>query len=441
MKPRNKREREVAQLSSMLPPLTIQEEWAKGHVFSHQAFKCKDELWCSDCGQTWVNAGASELSVILGIDNKVQCPCCHQNLKVVVSRKQKNDEVNYMTIATISGGYQVLRHVYCYRFTRKKDSYLCYFFEEVVQEWISEDGKRTIMAKPMNMGSTGWLYSEPLSIKNEYGTSYYFGDGYSLWGEIYPEIRLLPILKKRGLRNSFHNVAPSKLIRALLTGGNDCELCVKTKQYNMLQYLIKSGSRHITHKPSFNICNRNKYKIKDASMWVDYINLLVYFHKDIRNAHYICPKNLKEEHDVLMNKKDRIEAELRRQRDRERVVRNALSKKESILEFYKEKMKFFGIEIKGDGITIHPIESVTQFYQEAKAMKHCVFSNGYYKRKDCLILSARDNEGKRLETIELNLKTFDIVQSRAVCNGVSEHHDRIIQLVKKNINLIRQRIA
>jgi pyruvate-formate lyase-activating enzyme len=176
-------------------------------------------------------------------------------------------------------------------------------------------------------------------------------------------------------------------------------------------------------------------------MWVDYIDLLVYFHKDIRNAHYICPKNLKEEHDVLMNKKDRIEAELRRQRDRERVVRNALSKKESILEFYKEKMKFFGIEIKGDGITIHPIESVTQFYQEAKAMKHCVFSNGYYKRKDCLILSARDNEGKRLETIELNLKTFDIVQSRAVCNGMSEHHDRIIQLVKKNINLIRQRIA
>ena len=74
-------------------------------------------------------------------------------------------------------------------------------------------------------------------------------------------------------------------------------------------------------------------------------------------------------------------------------------------------------------------------------MKHCVFSNGYYKRKDCLILSARDNEGKQLETIELNLKTFDIVQSRAVCNGMSEHHDRIIQLVKKNINLIRQRIA
>ena len=46
----------------------------------------------------------------------------------------------------------------------------------------------------------------------------------------------------------------------------------------------------------------------------------------------------------------------------------------------------------------HPLESVTQFYQESAAMHHCVFSNGYYRRPDCLILSAKDANGKRLET-------------------------------------------
>lgn len=442
MKPRNKREREVAELSSKLPQLSKQEEWAKTHVFSHEAFKCKDELWCSDCARTWINTDNSELSVTLLGDTTV-CPYCHSKLEVKVSRKKKNEEVNYMTVATTCGGYQVLRHVYCMRFARKEDAYLNYFFSEVVQEWISEDGKRTIMAKPMNMGSCGWIHSEPLSIKNEYGSSYYYYSGakYNIYGEVYPTVNLLPILKKYGLRNNFFGSIPSKLIRALLQGCNDIELCIKTKQISMLQHLMKNGSYQIKYKPSFNICNRNNYIIKDASIWTDYIDLLSYFGKDLRNAHYVCPKNLNKEHDILMKKKQKIEARLRVERDREAAVRVAIRKKEDILKFYREKMKFFGIEIKEGDIIIQPLESITQFYLEAKAMHHCVFSNRYYGVTNCLILSARDAQGNRLETIEVNLNTFEIIQSRAVCNKTSEYHDRILNLVKKNMNLIRQRMA
>lgn len=439
MKPRNKREREVAELSSKLPPLTKQEEWAKTHIFSHEAFKCKDELWCSDCAGTWINTDNSELSVTVLGDTTV-CPYCHNKLTVKVSRKKKNEEVNYMTVATVCGEYQVLRHVYCMRFSRKEDAYLHYFFCEVVQEWISEDGKRTVMAKPMNTGSNGWLYSEPLSIKNEYGSSYYFSDGYAIYGEVYPvypQVDILPVLKKYGLKKSFFNCVPSKLIRTLLQGSNDYELCIKTNQISMLQHLSRQGSYQIKYKPSFNICNRNNYIIKDASIWEDYLDLLVYFGKDVRNAYYVCPKNLNKVHDALMQKKQKQRAD----RDRKEAIKAAIKKKEDILNFYREKMKFFGIEIKEGDITIHPLESITQFYLEAKAMHHCVFSNRYYQKSDCLILSARDSQGNRLETIEVNLKTFEIIQSRAVCNNVSEYHDAIIKIVKKNMNLIRQRMA
>ena len=47
---------------------------------------------------------------------------------------------------------------------------------------------------------------------------------------------------------------------------------------------------------------------------------------------------------------------------------------------------------------------------------------------------------KRLKS-DVNLKSFQIVQSRAVCNGTSEYHDRIIRLVEKNMSLIKKRIA
>lgn len=57
-----------------------------------------------------------------------------------------------------------------------------------------------------------------------------------------------------------------------------------------------------------------------------------------------------------------------------------------------------------------------------------------------MILSAKDTDGKRIETIEVNLKTLDIVQSRSFCNGVSKYHDQIVKLVKKNMSLIRQKM-
>nr|WP_321523315.1 PcfJ domain-containing protein [uncultured Macellibacteroides sp.] len=432
MKPRNKREREVAELSSKLPPLVIEEEWAKSHIFSNEAYKCKDEYWCSNCSYTWIDTCTSDLSVTLGVADKVECPYCHEKLNVKVSKKQKNDDVEYMTVATVSGAYQVLRHVYCNKFTRKKDAFIHYYFNEVVQEWISEDGRRTIMARPMNIGGTGWLYSEPLSIKNEFGTSYYFGDGYAFDGVLYLKVKLLPILKKYGLKKNFFDCVPSRLIRGLL-GKSDYELCIKTNQISMLKHMIKTSSMFIKYKQSFNICNRNNYKIKDASLWIDYIDLLSHFEKDLRNAHYVCPNNLKKAHDYYAEKRRKqIDRE-----NREREERAMLLQRKEIEKFEKRMARFAELTISESGLTISPLMTVDQFRQEGEAMHHCVFSAGYWKRSDCLILSAKI-ENQRIETIEVNLKTFAIIQSRAKRNETSEHHDKIVGLVKNNINNIKK---
>lgn len=209
---------------------------------------------------------------------------------------------------------------------------------------------------------------------------------------------------------------------------------------SMLKHMFKEGYYQLRYKPSFNICNRNHYIIKDASMWNDYVGLLLYFHKDVRNAHYVCPKDLKTEHDLLVNKKRDIETRQRREQERMEKIRHEKERKENIARFYKKMERFFGLEIADGSITIRPLESVTQFYQEGKAMHHCVYTNEYYKLSDSLILSARIGE-KRIETIEVSLKTFEIVQSRGTCNKNTEYHERIISLVKKNIGLIRKKMA
>jgi len=84
MKPRTKLEKRVTELSGKLPAITKeQEDWAKEHLFDHFAYKCKDELWCSECGKMWVNTSKDKLG------DKIEYPYCHHQLDVKVSRKQK----------------------------------------------------------------------------------------------------------------------------------------------------------------------------------------------------------------------------------------------------------------------------------------------------------------------------------------------------------------
>lgn len=141
---------------------------------------------------------------------------------------------------------------------------------------------------------------------------------------------------------------------------------------------------------------------------------------------YVCPTDLKHEHDRLMVKKQKIEEQ------------KTLEQKENENRKYRrEKQAFLGLCFEGDGIIVSVLQSVKDFYEEGEAMHHCVYSNGYYKKKNSLILSAK-KDGKRIETIEVNLKTFKIIQSRAVCNQTSEYHNSIIELVNRNMGLIRR---
>lgn len=101
----------------------------------------------------------------------------------------------------------------------------------------------------------------------------------------------------------------------------------------------------------------------------------------------------------------------------------------------KRKALWGGFIIKGYGMEFIPLLSVEDYNNEGQAMHHCVA--GYVNRADSLILSAREH-GKRVETIEVNLKSFRVVQSRAVCNGTSEHHNEILEVMEKNMGRIKK---
>ena len=155
--------------------------------------------------------------------------------------------------------------------------------------------------------------------------------------------------------------------------------------------------------------------------------------KDIQSPRYICPTNLKEAHDHYVKKAREIEAKAKRAED----IRKA---QEREANFKEQKEKFFGIRINDGEIEVKVLESVEEYRQEAESQHICLFSAAYDQREDSLIFSARI-DGRIIETIEVDLRTLRVVQSRGVCNKNTAYHDRIINLINANAHLIKERIT
>lgn len=145
----------------------------------------------------------------------------------------------------------------------------------------------------------------------------------------------------------------------------------------------------------------------------------------------LLPADLQQLHDRLMRKKNAAEREKEIEKHREDT--------DKFLKYY---MKFLGICIEVGDITIRPLQNFEEFYDEGKAMHHCVAM--YFGRAGSLILSARQGD-KRLATIELDTKKFEVQQCRCVNNGHPERYDEIVSILndhrKDFIKANRKRVA
>jgi hypothetical protein len=155
--------------------------------------------------------------------------------------------------------------------------------------------------------------------------------------------------------------------------------------------------------------------------------MLRLFGKDLHNAKYVCPTDLKAEHDRYVIKRAKADAQAE--------IEKQLAKEDS---FREQKGKFFGLAFSDGTISIRVLESVADIILEGKMMHHCVA--GYHSKTDSLILSACI-DGKRIETIEVSISQLKVIQSRGVCNQNTEYHDQIVNLVNQNISLIENRLA
>lgn len=415
MKTRTKYQKQVEVANNALPPYQGKAvKWAYEHCATHYGYRLPSgRTTCMECGYQWRTK-----------DSKSErCPKCGRHLTIRVTKDRKNKQYVYFCVLTTFRGLQ-LQRIFKLTVNLSKCQQAKYAAEELVRYWINDKGQVAVTAKARYMS----VYNDYLNINSE--IEHHNDSEVYRWMSdcyIYSRCSFLPILKRNGVTSRLPDrISPITLMEKVLTDPR-IETILKAGRLDDLNYFLSRGNGDISrYWSAYKITLRNKYIIPDTSIWCDLVGLLGDCGKDIHNAKYVCPDDLIEAHNHLLY----IKKEAERKREREIQRRKAI---EYEAAFEKAKSKFFGLCFTDGQIEVNVLDSVQAYYDEGEAMHHCVGKAEYYKRADCLILSARI-DGERIETVEVSLNTFKVIQSRGVCNKNTPFHDRIIALVENNIN-------
>lgn len=397
--------------------------------------------YCSECGGGFEWIGQKE------------CPYCHVKFTDVPQRYQRREVMYHMELES-KGDIQLTRVYRAERWTQygKKSNATVW---EVERFFYAPNGERKVFARfvqglsPCYDAFSRW---SPITIRRE-------GRRMS-WAA---EMRYNMSMNTYHIKSLTQQWKYKNIPELMKEYGNDtsvlrviaypwAETLLKTGQEAMFRHMVRNleimpkGTEH-----AFKICSRHHYRISDPSLWIDTIALLKYLHMDTHNPKFVCPDNLQALHQKLYERKCKVE---QRRAERARITRieKEMKRKAEEDKKYAEMIenwpKHFGnllsLNLQSTNLDIRPLQSIVEFKQEGDTMHHCVYAMGYYdynKRPNCLILSAKDNEGNRLATIEYNTSTFSIVQCRAACNKVPERDAEIRGLINSNKATIQKLVA
>lgn len=413
MKPRNKFQNAVAASNERLTAISPKAvEWAVGNVIPHIAFRTSGhKCTCGDCGHRFDHRGKGK---------HVRCPECGRKLEVRDTLKRNDRYSAYFSTLETIDGMQVQR-VFLINVVYRKGRKMNMWCAEVCRLWLNTKGQTAVTSRTRILGyyMDNFNWASDIELRELTNVHWAIADTY-----VYPHYSALPVLRRNGLKGRMPDCHPVRLMKALLADSR-METMLKAKDYKAVAYFTGHPQELDKCWRSYKVARRNKYMPEDYDIWCDMICLLDRCGRDILNAKYVCPKNLKAEHDRWLKKANAI-AERRRAQEQLRMA------KEQEKDFFDSKSVFFGIVLTDNDLEISVLDTIEAYQMEGEQMKHCVFQCRYYAKKDSIILSAHDRQGNRIETVEFSLSEGKVVQSRGVCNSITPYHDRIVNLVNTN---------
>lgn len=430
MKPKTKIQVEVWRLHQRLNDPVEHEPFVISNHGSYYTQHYKN-LVCLECNHQWKPEQIWQEQVI-----GVKCPSCNKKLKKIEYRYGFAQRIISYQVVEVVDRFQVYRYFSCWK-TMKKDKKPSYHFRSLFEEWVDYSGpkvKKVIVGRIPTWTGDGFT-SAAYEIRANTFCAWKSSEYNRFVSDIScPGGKFIPRFDKYKLGDNFHNCDYRFLIEKLESQPR-IETLLKARQKELLFYSVHKDDRYYRFWQQIKMVIRHKYKIKDAGLWYDYIELLQEFGKYILNPKFVLPKNLKKAHDEYVRKKHikmekiRAKQELQRQEE-ERMKAEA---EEALKNIKAEVFKDF--KIKQGKIVIVPLIEEEDVKKEGEILDHCVYAREYHKKSGILLMSARI-DGKPIETMEISLANYSIIQSRGYDNKPTEFHDEIISIFRRNIKKI-----
>lgn len=443
MRPRTDTERRLCELANILPPLESEiQDWAFANLFKAEAYYWqhrgrKQEIWCQSCG----HREQCDNWVVMGVSGEWTCPECGKTCKVRRYKIETNalNISKWMSVVDARNGLQVVRTFEVCK-DNSEHGQTQYYVRELYQNWVTEKGTEIITSRPYARNfSQAITWGNGQSEIKKHGV--YYSDIFAAEDNyLYPKVKVAGYVRHKGMDarmlKKFLKMRlpfPSCLgkwmnepyYETLWKSGN------RAGEDKLFKYFMTGRAKLDKYKDSIRIARRHGYIWSgEVGLWIDYVGELRELGMDDRSPKYLCPKYLiaahRETSRRIQAKKDAIK--------REKDLKEIAGKEDA---YHKHIQPFLGLCFVAGDIEIRPLPTVMSVYEEGNAMHHCIYRMKYWQRTDTLLMSARDKEGKRLESIEVNLRDYKVLQSRGLQNQPTEQHDAIVALVKKNMRQIK----
>ena len=421
MKPRNKKQQHIVELSGRLRPLTTpQMQWALNSTINHYGYRLKNGMCtCMKCGHEWLESR----------NGMCLCPECGTQIEIKDTKERVIREKSYFNVITTIENYQVVRMFLMIVEMRKgmkaKPAYL-----EIGQYFIDPKGNKTVVGLQRTLGYyiDSFAFGSPLEIRCDNEAFQRISDEWA-----YPHIKVSDTIKRNGFKGSCHHIHPVTLFQELLTNPK-AETLMKSNDIELLRYLCARPAYKSDIDKYWNtikIAKRNGYDFKDVRMWFDYIKMLERMGRDLNSPSLIAPQDLKTAHDEYVEK-------VNRQRVKEQKEANRKKAEADQVKFEELKGRYIGLSMTDGTIRLHTLDSVAEYYDEGTKQHICVGSSGYYLKEDTLVFTATMG-GRTIATVEISLKDFSIIQCRAFANGVCEYAAQIAGIINANKKMIAER--
>ena len=445
MQPRNKKQRDIVErwqrhglTKAEVVPEAVK-RWAHRTCIRPGAMASGRKAWCTECGQEF----PFDLPKGKGRHYTV-CPHCGKRLLVTPSRKKSFYENGFFQQLDTDGEYQIIR-MYEYEYSGRVGRESWTGFKHVYELWLGENfAERWRFSVPMKMFY--YKFQDPFGWGNlelRSDNCYFRDDPARGWFTrgIYPRRKLQPWLEKYDIRPPFLGVDIYELVLHLMSGTRN-ETVWKLRRWNKdtCGYYLKHGYNTERFFRQLCLAHKHGYRIPDAAMWFDHLELLREEKRDINNPTVICPRNLEREHQILIDRRERRRQEEERRRAELEKIREEKERLEREKKDSKTNKKYrsrygqaLGVVVTKGDIEIKPLQDVQDFYEQGKELHQCVYGAKYYDKPDIICLCVRVG-GVRTETVEVFLKDRRIGQCRGIHNQNSKRHDEILALATKTMN-------